>query len=215
MTSYRGALIGCGFFAVNQLHAWRDVTGAEIVTICDRDPARLAHVGDQFGIAARYGEASELFEREKLDFVDIATTVPSHRALVELAARHRVPVICQKPFAASMADARAMVAACEQAGVPLMVHENFRWQAPPSTVAPSASPSGAGSPSAPASTSSAASLTWPRANASSSRTSASTASTSPVSFSVTPPGSPPAPSASIPPSAARMLRPCYSIMSVD
>jgi len=130
MTSYRGALIGCGFFAVNQLCAWRDVTGAEIIAICDRDPARLALVGDQFGIAARYGEAVELFEREKLDFVDIATTVSSHRALVELAARHRVPVICQKPFAASMADAGAMVAACEMAGVPLMVHENFRWQTP-------------------------------------------------------------------------------------
>ena len=27
----RGALIGCGFFAVNHLHAWRDVEGAEIV----------------------------------------------------------------------------------------------------------------------------------------------------------------------------------------
>ena len=28
----RGAVIGCGFFAVNQLHAWADIDGAEIVT---------------------------------------------------------------------------------------------------------------------------------------------------------------------------------------
>ena len=67
---------------------------------------------------------------EKPDFVDIATTLPSHRPLVELAARHRVAAICQKPFAANLADAEAMVAACREAGVPLMVHENFRWQAP-------------------------------------------------------------------------------------
>lgn len=126
--SYRGALIGCGFFAINQLHAWRDAEGVDIVALCDRDPARLALAGDQFGINARYADAEEMLRVEKPDFVDIATTVASHRPLVELAARLGIPVICQKPFALSIADARAMVEACREAGAPLMVHENFRWQ---------------------------------------------------------------------------------------
>ncbi len=126
----RGALIGCGFFAVNHLHAWRDLDGVEIVALCDRDPARLADLGDRFAIARRHTDAARLFAAERLDFVDIATTVASHRPLVELAAQHRLPVICQKPFAASLADAEAMVAACAAAGVALMVHENFRWQTP-------------------------------------------------------------------------------------
>ncbi|MET3857810.1 Gfo/Idh/MocA family oxidoreductase [Rhizobium sp. OAE497] len=130
MTGLKGALIGCGFFAVNQMHAWRDVEGAAIVAICDRDPARLKAVGDQFGIERRYSDAAELFAAGGFDFVDIATTVPSHRPLVEMAARHKVPVICQKPFALSLADAKAMVAACRGAGISLMVHENFRWQTP-------------------------------------------------------------------------------------
>ncbi|WP_136619401.1 MULTISPECIES: Gfo/Idh/MocA family protein [Mesorhizobium] len=130
MAELRGALIGCGFFAVNQMHAWRDIAGASIVAICDRDPERLKIVGDQFGIAKRYTDAAELFAGESLDFVDIATTAPSHRPLVEMAAAHRVPVICQKPFAPTLADAKAMVRACVEAGVPLMVHENFRWQSP-------------------------------------------------------------------------------------
>ncbi|MER8369575.1 Gfo/Idh/MocA family oxidoreductase [Mesorhizobium sp. M1378] len=130
MAELRGALIGCGFFAVNQMHAWRDVEGAWIVAICDRDPDRLRVVGDQFGIARRYTDAAALFAGERLDFVDIATTAPSHRTLVEMAAQHGVPAICQKPFAPTLADAKAMVKACADAGVPLMVHENFRWQSP-------------------------------------------------------------------------------------
>jgi D-apiose dehydrogenase len=130
MSELRGALIGCGFFAINQLHGWRGVKGASITALCDRDPARLAGAGEQFGIANRYADAEAMLVAEKPDFVDIATTVASHRPLVELAARHGVAVICQKPFALSMADARAMVAACEGAGAPLMVHENFRWQSP-------------------------------------------------------------------------------------
>jgi predicted dehydrogenase len=130
MATLRGGLIGCGFFAVNHMHGWRDAEGAEIVAICDRDPGRLRAVGDEFGIEKRYADAKAMMTEEKLDFVDIATTVNSHRALVELAASHKLPTICQKPFALNLADAKAMVAACGKAGVPLMVHENFRWQSP-------------------------------------------------------------------------------------
>lgn len=123
-----GGLIGCGFFAENHLHAWRDVDGARIAAICDRDPERLRIVGEYFGIAQRYGDAAEMLAAEKLDFVDIATKVDTHRPLVELVAKSGAQIVCQKPFANSMEDARAMVAAADAAGVTLMVHENFRWQ---------------------------------------------------------------------------------------
>jgi D-apiose dehydrogenase len=124
----KGALIGCGFFAINHLHAWRDCSGAEIVAICDSNIERLKLVGDQFGIAQRYSDANAMFASEELDFVDVATTAPSHRALVELAVSHSVAVICQKPVAPTLSDAKAMVATCAKANVPFMVHENFRWQ---------------------------------------------------------------------------------------
>ncbi|KQT51996.1 oxidoreductase [Aureimonas sp. Leaf454] len=134
MSSLNGGLIGCGFFADNHLNAWRDLAqepgGAGIVALCDRDEERLAKVAARFGIERTYTDAKAMFEAESLDFVDIATTAPTHRALVELAAAHKVPVICQKPMAPTIADGRAMVAACEAAGVPMMVHENFRWQKP-------------------------------------------------------------------------------------
>lgn len=133
MAPLKGALVGCGFFSTNHLNAWEELAGeggARIVALCDRDPERLAEAAGRFGIERIYDDAAQMFGSEALDFVDICTTVPSHRALVELAALHRVPVICQKPMAAKLDDARAMVAACEAAGIPFMVHENFRWQTP-------------------------------------------------------------------------------------
>jgi len=126
----KAALIGCGFFSRNHLHAWRQLAGVEIVALCDMNEDRLAEMSAEFGIARTYRDARELFRSEKLDFVDIATTVSSHRALVEMAAAARVPCICQKPFASTLADAESMVETCSRAGVPLMVHENFRWQTP-------------------------------------------------------------------------------------
>jgi len=124
------ALIGCGFFALNHLHAWRDIDGVDVVAICDLDPGRLEQVGSQFGIDRRYADPKALFGDGGFDAVDVATTVGSHRELVELAAHHRVHTICQKPFAENMSDARAMVDAVESSGKALMIHENFRWQSP-------------------------------------------------------------------------------------
>ena len=126
----RGGLIGCGFFSHNHLHAWAQLDGVEIVALCDTNEARLSEIAAKFGIARTYRDAGAMLAAENLDFVDIATTVASHRPLVEQAAAAGVPCICQKPFAKSMEDAHAMVEACSRAGVPLMVHENFRWQTP-------------------------------------------------------------------------------------
>jgi D-apiose dehydrogenase len=124
----RGALIGCGFFAQNQLHAWRDIDGVEIVALCDQDAGRLAQSAANFDIARTHKDAAEMFAKGGFDFVDIATTVPSHLPLVKMAAEAGVHIICQKPFAENLADARAMVAAADAAKKTLMVHENFRWQ---------------------------------------------------------------------------------------
>jgi predicted dehydrogenase len=126
----KGGLIGCGFFAHNHLHAWQEIDNVAITALCDRDESRLKDAGLKFGITKLYSDAAQMIAEEPLDFVDIATTVATHRPLVELAASAGLPVICQKPFAESLIDARAMVDTCERAGVLLMVHENFRWQAP-------------------------------------------------------------------------------------
>ena len=129
-----GALIGCGFFARNHLNAWRDLArrdpGARLVAVCDLDEAKAREAAETFGIPRWYNDARAMFARERLDFVDITTTMGSHRALAELAASHRVPMIVQKPFAPTLADCRAIVAAAEAAGVAVMVHENFRFQTP-------------------------------------------------------------------------------------
>lgn len=130
MKNLRGAVIGCGFFARNHLNSWAEVPGVEIAAVADRDRSRAEAYAQQFGVATAYDDPEEMLRTERLDFVDVVTQLDTHRPLVELAARHRVPVICQKPMAPSLDEAKAMVEACASAGVPFMVHENFRWQQP-------------------------------------------------------------------------------------
>jgi predicted dehydrogenase len=77
-----------------------------------------------------YDDPEALLRREALDFVDIVAGVEAHAPLTRLAAARGLPVVCQKPMATSLAEAEGMVEACRRAGVPLCIHENWRWQAP-------------------------------------------------------------------------------------
>jgi D-apiose dehydrogenase len=130
MKALRFAVIGTGFWARYQLAAWRELQGAECAALCNRTRGKAEALAREFGISAVYDDAEQMLQTGRLDFVDIVTDPGTHRHFVELTATHRVPVICQKPMALSVEDARAMKAACDTAGVPLLIHENWRWQSP-------------------------------------------------------------------------------------
>jgi predicted dehydrogenase len=61
------------------------------------------------------------------DAVIICSENSGHRPLVEEAARHGAHVLCEKPLATSVEDAEAMVEACDQAGVQLMIAHPVRF----------------------------------------------------------------------------------------
>ena len=126
----RFAVFGAGFWTRYQLSGWRELRGVECVAIYNRTAARAEALAREFGIAAVYDDAEKLLREVKPDFVDNITEVGGHKPLSLLCAKHRVPCICQKPMAASRADARAMVAAFRRAKTPLFIHENWRWQSP-------------------------------------------------------------------------------------
>lgn len=126
----RVGVIGCGFFAQNHLQSWAELDGVEIGAVCDLDEAKARAAAEKFNVPRWFTDAAQMLREARPDFVDVITTMPSHRGLVSLCAAERLPVIVQKPFAPTYADCAAMVKTCQEAGVTLMVHENFRFQVP-------------------------------------------------------------------------------------
>ncbi|MEO6014006.1 MAG: Gfo/Idh/MocA family oxidoreductase [Devosia sp.] len=125
-------LIGCGFFAENHLNSWRDLKpeGVDLVAVCDIDAAKAKAAAEKFGVPRWYADAAEMFAKEKLGLVDIATQMRSHLPLVTMAIGHKVATIVQKPFGQDIGEVRQMVKLAKDAGVFLAVHENFRFQRP-------------------------------------------------------------------------------------
>jgi predicted dehydrogenase len=130
MRSLRFAIFGTGFWSRYQLAAWRELKGAECAALYNRTREKAKKLGEEFGIAAIYDDPAELLRRERPDFVDIITDIGTHAPLVRLVAKNSVAVICQKPMATSLPEAREMAGFCAARGVPLFIHENFRWQTP-------------------------------------------------------------------------------------
>ena len=131
----RGAIrigvIGCGFYAQNHLHAWKDLAsgGAILAAVCDVDADKAETAGHAFDVPF-YMDAATMLASERLDAVDIVTRHDTHRAVCELAISRDVATIVQKPFAPTWEDCIAIVEAADKAGVWLAVHENFRFQTP-------------------------------------------------------------------------------------
>ena len=130
MSDLKFAVLGTGFWSRFQIPAWFEAGGVELVAVYNRTVSKAEQVAAKFGVPRVYGDPEELFQQEELDFVDIITEVPAHAPLVYLAAKYKVPVICQKPMAPDYETAQKMVSACQEAGTPFFIHENFRWQTP-------------------------------------------------------------------------------------
>lgn len=113
--TFRGAIIGCGYISERQLRAWQQVQGADIIAVCDLDEEKAQRRAAQFGIPAVYSDYRQMLDEHRLDFVDIATQPNSHLELVTAGAKRGLHVLCQKPVAPSMDEAKQMIAVCDQA----------------------------------------------------------------------------------------------------
>jgi predicted dehydrogenase len=126
----RFALLGTGFWARFQLAGWQELDGVQCVALYNRTRAKAEALAREVGVPAVYDDLKDLLRREQVDFLDVMTGAAANPTFVRLAAEHRLPVIVQKPMALDLETAQGMVETCRQAGIPLMVHENWRWQRP-------------------------------------------------------------------------------------
>jgi predicted dehydrogenase len=126
------AVIGCGFFAQNHLHAWQDLRaqGAELVAVCDIDAAKAKAAAEKFKVPRWYTDLDALLAKETPGLIDVVTRVETHTEQVLKTIGRGIPTIVQKPFGPDLASCRAMTLAARKANTMLAVHENFRFQAP-------------------------------------------------------------------------------------
>lgn len=123
-------LIGTG--RMGAFHAGtlaRRLPGVQLAALADPAPGAARRLGDQLGCSTAYTEAAELLADPRVEAVVIATPARTHADLVVAAAGAGKAVYCEKPMAITLADADRAIAAAREAGVPLQVGFNRRYDA--------------------------------------------------------------------------------------
>lgn len=98
----------------------------EVVAVMSSDAERGRAFAAEHGIARATTRLEELLADPAVAAVYISTTNELHRAQLEAAAAAGKHVLCEKPLALTLADARAMFEACERAGVVMATNHHLR-----------------------------------------------------------------------------------------
>src|SRR5215211_3632285 len=129
-------MVGYAFMGRAHSQAWLNVASffdlpcrPRMAAICGRDRDAAAAAAARLGWPATETDWKRLVQRDDVDLVDVCTPGSSHAEISIAALEAGKHVLCEKPLANTVEEARAMAAAAERAaarGVRAMVGFNFR-----------------------------------------------------------------------------------------
>lgn len=134
MKQLRVGMIGYKFMGKAHSNAYRSLPmffpkalKPEMVAICGRNASAVQEAADQLGWSESVTDWKQLVNREYIDLIDINAPSDAHKEIAMAAAKAGKHIFCEKPLALTLADAREMLQAAEDAGVTHMVGFNYRF----------------------------------------------------------------------------------------
>jgi len=112
----RIGVVGLGYWGPNLARNFAAIDGCELTWLCDASPEAREKLAPSFPSARATSDLDDLLNDPELDAVVLATPVPTHAALAIRVAESGKHCFVEKPLATTAADAKAAVAAAEQAG---------------------------------------------------------------------------------------------------
>jgi UDP-N-acetylglucosamine 3-dehydrogenase len=117
-------IIGCGGIAPAHIQIYKHLKNlekVEVVSLCDLNLERAKNLATKFRIKSIYGNYWDMFEKEKLDFVDICTPVSTHKRIVCDAAKAVPAILVEKPMALNVSECDEMIKEVKKHGSKLCV----------------------------------------------------------------------------------------------
>jgi predicted dehydrogenase len=125
-TALGAVVVGTGFGCFTHVRALR-AAGFEVLAVVGRDPAKTAARAAAFDVPRALTSYADALALAGVDAVTIATPPHTHAELVLGAIAAGKHVICEKPFARDVVEARAVLDAAERAGIVHVLGTEFRY----------------------------------------------------------------------------------------
>lgn len=117
MTTVRVGVIGLRFGSAVHVPAFRTDPRCVVAAMASRDHSRTEEVARQLGVPVAHADWRALLADETIDAVGIAVPPLEQAAIISAAARAGKHVFCEKPLAATVAEAEQSVAGVRESGV--------------------------------------------------------------------------------------------------
>jgi predicted dehydrogenase len=122
MQTIRWGIIGCGDVTeVKSGPAFQKAPNSKLVAVMRRNGQLAEDYARRHGVPRWYDDGQALIADPEVDAVYVATPPYAHKAYTLMSAQAGKPVYVEKPMAMNFAECQEMIAACQAAGVPLLV----------------------------------------------------------------------------------------------
>ncbi len=123
----RIGVIGTSGYARLLLPTLAGCADAEIAAICGRTRSRADELASEYQIAQVFTDYNEMIKKGRLDGVVIASPDDLHYSMTMAALKAGLHVLCEKPMASTVEQAREMLVTAEEEGVKHMIEFTWRW----------------------------------------------------------------------------------------
>jgi len=110
----RVALVGLGAMGRNHLRVLSEIENADLVAVCDSEPAVVAAATRRYGMKG-YDSWREMLDHEQLEAVIVAVPTRFHKAVGLAVLEHGLHLLVEKPIAPTLEEGRALVEAASRA----------------------------------------------------------------------------------------------------
>jgi predicted dehydrogenase len=128
---YRVAVIGRtghGNYGHGLDIVWRNLDNVQVVAVADDNEAGRAAAARRLGVRNAYADYRQMLQTERPNLVSVATRfLDQHHDMVIACAEAGASIFLEKPMCRTLAEADAMIAACERHHVKLAIAHQTRY----------------------------------------------------------------------------------------
>ncbi len=121
----RVAVVGVGEFGRNHVRLWRELDGAELVGVIDLNADRARQIAAEFG--TRVIPGLDALSAERIEAVSLAVPTKEHARIGCQLLDNGLDVLVEKPMAASLDEARQLIASARRGSRILQIGQVERF----------------------------------------------------------------------------------------
>lgn len=121
------SVVGTGYFSQFHFDAWRRLK-VDVRGVCSLEKDIADEIAGEFAECKSFTDVATMLEETKPDLIDLIIPPVNQLEIIKIALNYKTPIICQKPFTKSLKEAKKVVEMAEKIKIPIIIHENFRFQ---------------------------------------------------------------------------------------